>query len=422
MVITTVFAALLVLGIAAAVGVATARATTTRARRALAAEHEAARAELEAHRHADREATAALLRSVVAEERRAVDATVQTLVTVTGDKLQDQAAAGAQALDLRQQAIDQQVHAVTGELHQVRELVEAAHHHGELSQALADAAERHHALETTTGELHRALASPRARGQWGERMAEDVLRAAGMVDGVNYRTQRTMANGRRPDITFFLPRGLLLHMDVKFPIDNYLRVLDATNELDIERHRVQFLKDVRQRVKEITTRDYIDPDTTVDCVLLFIPNEAVYAYIHENDREIGELALRDRVILCSPYTLFGVLGVVRQAMDHFLLERTSDEILRGLGGLTAEWGKFTSQLDKVGRAVDTIQRAYDDLAGPRRRQFEKRLDHIDALRERHLPDDELAGGPTAAVDAASAATATTSDISGTVSLLREATG
>jgi DNA recombination protein RmuC len=145
----------------------------------------------------------------------------------------------------------------------------------------------------------------------------------------------------------------------------------------------------------------------------------VYSFVHENDRDLADVALRDRVVLCSPYTLFAVLAVVRQAMDHFLLERTSDEILRCLGGLTAEWGKFSGQLDKVGRAVDSLHRSYEDLAGTRRRQFEKRLDQVDALRERRgLAEAQGvdAGQPGEAGEVGE------SEISGAVSFLREATG
>ena len=50
-------------------------------------------------------------------------------------------------------------------------------------------------LTETTQSLREALSSTKARGQWGERMAEDVLRLAGFVEGVNYRKQHAIAGG-----------------------------------------------------------------------------------------------------------------------------------------------------------------------------------------------------------------------------------
>jgi hypothetical protein len=78
-------------------------------------------------------------------------------------------------------------------------------------------------------------------------------------------------------------------------------------------------------------------------------------------------------VLCSPSTLFAVLAVLRQAVDAFALERTSDEILQLLAGFADQWGRFTDQLDKVGRGLETTQRAYDALASTRRTQLERQL-------------------------------------------------
>ena len=107
---------------------------------------------------------------------------------------------------------------------------------------------------------------------------------------------------------------------------------------------------MRLRLKEVTRRDYVDPaGGTVDCVLLFIPNEQVYAFIQEQDRSILDDALRDKVVFCSPLTLFAVLAVIRQAVDNFQLSRTSHEILELLQGFEKQWDRFVDQMDKVGR-------------------------------------------------------------------------
>src|SRR3712207_8703452 len=59
--------------------------------------------------------------------------------------------------------------------------------------------------------------------------SEDVLRLAGFVEGVNYVKQRVIeGRGTRPDFTFSLPRGHVVHMDAKFPAANYLRDRKST--------------------------------------------------------------------------------------------------------------------------------------------------------------------------------------------------
>jgi len=331
---------------------------------------------------AERGATAA---AVTADRDLTVRAAVDTAVKVAGARLDDRMMLGSKEIELRSQSFEERASGINAELVQLRTLVtelqsERARQHGEVVTKLEQATKVTSELSRTTSGLREALANSRARGQWGERMAADVLRAAGMVEGVNYRRQVAMVGGRVPDFTFLLPKGLEMNMDVKFPIDNYLRYLDATSDSDRSSALSAFQRDVRGRVKEITTRDYIDPERTVDHVLLFIPNESVYSFIHENDAELLDRAMAEKVVMCSPTTLFAVLAVVRQAVDNFQLERTSGEILTCLTRFRKQWDKFSEQVDRVGKSLTASQRAFDDLDGTRRRQFERELDRIDALQ------------------------------------------
>jgi DNA recombination protein RmuC len=237
-------------------------------------------------------------------------------------------------------------------------------------------------LTQTTQGLREALSSSKARGQCGERMAEDVLQLAGFVEGIQYRKQVSVEGGSGiPDFTFMLPRGVVLYMDVKFPLDNYLRYLDAESELEQRRHREDFLRDVRGKVKELAGRAYNSSDAdTVDCVLLFIPNEALYGFIQEHDGAVLEHALGHKIVMCSPLTLFAVLAVVRQAVDSFRLERTTSEILDVLGSFSKQWDGFVTQMDTLGKRLESTTSAFDQLTGTRRRQLERQLDRIEDLR------------------------------------------
>ncbi len=253
--------------------------------------------------------------------------------------------------------------------------------HGEITQMLSESARA----------LREAMASSSARGQWGERMAEDVLRLAGFVEHVNYnkQTQIDGATGR-PDFTFPLPKGHELYMDVKFPMAGYLRFLEATTDTDRTMHRAAFLRDVRARVKELAKRDYARESAkqSVDYVLLFLPNEQLTGFIHEHDPTLIDDAMTQRVVMCSPLTLFAFLGVIRQAYDNFVIEQTSDQILALIGKFGQQWQKYNEQLEKVQNRFEQLDRSFGDLMGPRRRQLEKPLQQLEAVRrERNLPID-----------------------------------
>jgi DNA recombination protein RmuC len=292
-------------------------------------------------------------------------------------------------LDARKGLIDETLKRMNAQLESVTLLVkdlekDRSEKFGELSSQLRSAREQSTLLLQTTATLREALASKKARGQWGERMAEDVLRLAGFVEGVNYLKQKAVDGiGTRPDFTFLLPREIKLNMDVKFPLDNYLKFLEAPSDLERTKFRSDFLKDVKARIREVTTREYINREqNTVDYVLLFIPNEQVYAFIQEQDATLLDNAIRSKVVLCSPLTLFAVLAVIRQAVDNFALEQTSTEILSLLGTFRKQWDAFLKKMDLLGKRIGEAQSEYEMLMTTRRRQLERPLNDLEELRMR----------------------------------------
>ena len=321
--------------------------------------------------------------------------------------LSKQTQMGEKELEGKKKLIDQTLVAMKGDLQKVQNLVtgfekDREKKFGELANQLKTTAEQTGKLQETTSQLRTALASSKVRGQWGERMAEDVLRLAGFVEGINYRKQKTLETvGTRPDYTFLLPQDLTVNMDVKFPLDNYMRYLDADGETDRERHKNQFIKDVRGRIKEVTTREYINPaENTVDYVIVFIPNEQVYAFINENDSSILDEALKHKVILCSPITLYAVLAVIRQAVDNFNLEKTAAQIMSLLGTFNKQWSNFIKSLEKMGKKIDEAQKEFNALTSTRRNQLERPLRQIEDLRKQTgvFPELSLDEGNTANVE------------------------
>jgi DNA recombination protein RmuC len=312
---------------------------------------------------------------------------IETLVAVAGERLDASSRTGAAELDGKKALIDAELARMGTTLGQVTDLVrrletERADQLGQVREQLQGVTRTHAELAATAGALREALTSSQARGQWGERMAEDVLTAAGFKHGVNYVTQRTLPSGSRPDVTFLLPGELCLHMDVKFPLANYLAMLQAEGDSDRESARKAFLRDVRGRIRELATRGYVDPaNGTLDCVLLFLPNEHVYGFVHEQDPTLLDDAMRQGVVLCSPSTLFAVLAVVRQSCDAVALQRTSDEIVSLLAGFTDQWQRYVGEVERLGKQLDTVRKTYDGLATTRRRQLERQLERVEEVRE-----------------------------------------
>ncbi|MCX7766182.1 MAG: DNA recombination protein RmuC, partial [Candidatus Sumerlaeia bacterium] len=333
----------------------------------------------------------------------ALSKNTQEFLRLANETLSRQTQLGEKELEEKKKLIDHTLEAMREELLRIQEQIanfekDREKKFGELSSQLKATADIAGKLQETTHQLRTALSSSKARGQWGERMAEDVLRAAGFIEGINYIKQTTMDTVKaRPDYTFILPQNLKLNMDVKFPLDNYLRYLEVEGENDKEKYKMQFLKDVRNRIKEVTTREYINPEeNTVDYVLVFIPNEQVYTFIHENDQNLLDEALRNKVILCSPISLYAILAIIRQAIDTFNLEQTAGQILSLLGAFYKQWDNFLKSLEKMGKKLDEAKEEFNRLTSTRRTQLERLLQQIEDLRiqqgeSKNLISEEIKG-------------------------------
>ncbi|MEZ4548160.1 MAG: DNA recombination protein RmuC [Thermodesulfobacteriota bacterium] len=284
----------------------------------------------------------------------------EQFMRLAGESLSKQAELGGKDLENKKGMIDQTLAVIRQELEKTQTRIIALEKdreqkYGELTSQLRIAAERTAELQATTSQLREALANTKRRGQWGERMAEDILAFIGFKEGVNYHKQKMLASSSSiPDYTFILPDGLEVNMDVKFPLDNYVKFLEAESASEKSALRSQFMKDVRARVREVTRREYINPeDNTIDYVIVFIPNEQIYSFVQEHDALILDDALRSKVILCSPITLYAVLAVIRQSVDNFNLKRTTGDILSLYNEFGSSGGPTSSATRSSGRRSPT---------------------------------------------------------------------
>jgi DNA recombination protein RmuC len=314
----------------------------------------------------------------------------ESMVQLAQEKLAQQQQASAQELAAKQGLIEKSLTTLQKDMAEkltkvstlMTDMDKARHAtHTTLEQQLKT-------LNATTGGLSAALANSRTRGQWGERMAEDVLRLAGLQPNIQYRKQVVLSDGvggrPRPDFTFFLPENRVIHMDVKFPMENYTLYLNAENDISKAGALKSFLSDVRQRIKETGARDYAQAatnsgETPLDYILIFIPNEQIYAFLLENDPAVLDFAMGHKVVPCSPTTLLAVLAMVHQAAHTFALEQKSTEIFTILKALKDQWGKYTGEMTKLGNRLDDAQRSFAELMGTRTRGLDRQFNKLDDI-------------------------------------------
>ena len=292
------------------------------------------------------------------------------------EKFKDQSKQNQSHLGEKEQLIQKSLENMDGRL---KDIVQRS---TELKTELETSKDETQKLRTTTETLQTLLASSQKRGQWGERLVEDILQYVGLQENINYTKQSTMDDGQRPDYTFKLPKNREINMDVKFPLAHYENYLQSSVQLqDIEKKA--FLQDVRKHMNEISKRGYIDTAKgTVDYAMMFIPNESIYGFINQEDPDfIGE-ALSKKIMLCSPITLYAVLSLLNQATSNFMMEQRASEIMNEVVKFQQQWDKFIDVMDKTGKNLDIAVRQFQDLISTRKRALDRPVSKIVELQKK----------------------------------------
>ena len=236
-------------------------------------------------------------------------------------------------------------------------------------------------LQLSTEGLKNLLSNNRLRGEWGEQVAEDLLLAAGFVENVTYLKQAETTDGR-PDFTIKLPDGSKLNVDAKFPFDDLMEYQSAQSEAAKKQALKKFATSIKQKVKGITSKDYINPeDRTLDFVVMFIPNEMIFSFIYEKLPDINEYCTQRKVVLAGPFGFTAVLRLVMQAYKNFGYEKNLQEIFGLVSKFQEEYEKFGGSLEKLGSQLATAQKTFHEVEGTRSRQLTKVVDQISSHSE-----------------------------------------
>lgn len=233
-------------------------------------------------------------------------------------------------------------------------------------------------LSVSTSDLKKMLDNNQVRGQFGERVAEDLLKMAGFVKGVDYEFNKKQEDsGTRPDFAVFMPDGTRINVDSKFPYSNLQKMVETDDKAMKKKYMVEFEKDVKEKIKQVTTRDYINPmDKTVDFVILFIPNEMIFSYIYEKMPDIVESAMQGRVVLAGPFSFTAILRMVRQSYENFRVQSNIYNIISHVKAFEKEFGVFSEAFLKIGDKLDALEKQYDTVSSTRFKQLEKRVEKV----------------------------------------------
>lgn len=242
-------------------------------------------------------------------------------------------------------------------------------------------------LSFTTEGLKNVLSNNQLRGQFGEQVAEDLLKMTGFVKGVDYKVNTaSKGSAERPDFTILLPDGVKINVDSKFPYNNLQKSTETTDKAAKREHLKAFERDVKEKIKQLTNRNYINPaDNTVDFVIMFIPNEMIFSYIYERLNSVWSEGMRQKVIFAGPFSFTAILRLIRQSYDNFKYQKNVRNIITYIQLFEEEFTKYNEEFEKIGDRIVSLTDQYNKVDSTRTKQLLKTVDKIRLEEPEHTP-------------------------------------
>jgi len=251
---------------------------------------------------------------------------------------------------------------------------------GTISESLKNHKEIANELKEKTENLGKILSNNKLRGKWGERMAEDILQWAGFKKGAHYLKQSKNQSGTIPDFTLILPNNRKINIDAKFPFDN-LRLYQETKDKSLkQKYFKKFKQDIKQKVREVTTRDYIsEKENTLDYVILFVPSDIIYGFINEQLSDVVDDAFAKKVLITSPTSLYATLRIIMESYRHFMYEKNIRQVLKIIQNFIDNFRRFQDEFTDFDKAISKLRENYNQITGTRYNKMKVQIRKIEKL-------------------------------------------
>lgn len=213
--------------------------------------------------------------------------------------------------------------------------------------------------------LEKVLTHQKQRGNLGEASLELIL--SNMLSPGQYEMQYRFKDEKIVDAVIHTKEGII-PIDAKYSLDNYQRLMNATDEEDTAYYETEFKKDIQKRIDE--TSKYIKPEEgTLPFVFMFIPAEGIYYDLLINKVSAGSVNTQNlieyaynkrKVIIVSPTTFYAYLQSVLFGFKAFKIEESAKQIQKKVEDLGRHISAYESYFKKLGNTLGTTVNHYND--------------------------------------------------------------
>ncbi len=222
-----------------------------------------------------------------------------------------------------------------------------------LTEQLQHLSRAHTEIRAATITLSQALKSSTVRGRWGEIQLRRVVEMSGMIRHVAFEEQ-TGTDWGRPDMIIHLPNAGILPVDAKVPLQAYLEASESDRPDEHKRKMEEHAKAMRSRIRELSRKKYWEQfENAPDFVVMFLPGDSFLSAAFDQDPEILEYAMDQKVLISTPVTLIALLRAVaygwkqHQVTENAIhIAQQGQELYRRLETFIEHFAELKTHLNK----------------------------------------------------------------------------
>jgi DNA recombination protein RmuC len=198
-------------------------------------------------------------------------------------------------------------------------------------------------------------------------------------------------------------------IDAKTPLTAYLEAVEAETDELRKLHLVEHARQVRDHIFKLGRKSYQEQfDPTPELVVMFLPGEMFFSAALEQDPELIEFGVGEKVIPATPTTLIAMLRAIAYGWKQEALARNAQEISElgrelheRISVMAAHWGRVGKNLGDAVGAYNSAVASLESRVLPSARRFREleavpdgreiaRLDQVEVLpRALQAPELEV---------------------------------
>ncbi len=208
-------------------------------------------------------------------------------------------------------------------------------------------------LNNQVADLESVLGDKKSRGSFGETQLYTIVQNYyGISDYVTKQTK--LSTGVIVDLAInSIAHQKLLCIDSKFPLENYLKIVEDESYLKL------FEKDVKKHINDIANK-YIVSNETVNFALMFVPSESIYSEIVSNP-QLVEYSNKSRVWFVSPSTVLMTIQIIENLAIDFIRQENTEVIESDINSLGVEFERFEKRYEQLEKHMKQVNGDINDI-------------------------------------------------------------